>query len=401
MEVRVFESFEAARPLFADWERFAADNPMLLPAWLAHWWRVYGAAQRPQTQCLICQIVDPQGRTWGIAPLYRAPHFTGHALRYMGDGEACSDYVRILCDRTTESAVAQVLANGLLRQDFAARFGPLDWLEIEGHLPEDPGWTALSDALTQRRWARQERPLCGSWTASLPPTWAEYLQRLAKSRKRKINKAMRLRRDGQVEFRVLSTPEQIAEAWPSFVALHQQRRTTLDQPGCFASRPFAQFLPAATDELAGGGRAHLAQLLHGSNPVGYLLLLLSSSTLAVYQSGFDPRARELEPGHLLNTFAIEWAIAQGVSQYDFLRGDEPYKEGWGSLRREIVRTRWIAPHWVARSKQQLWNLGRTLKHWFSRPDAGAEIPTGDDAASDALDPAPAAAAQRDSATNCP
>ena len=377
LEIRVYDSFDAAAAVRARWDQLAADNTMLQWTWLSQWWRVYSPARLPGARCLLLCLGDRGDRVAGIVPLYRAPHLRGTALRFMGDGEVCSDYLRLLCEPGAEAAVASGLATWLAQSDFAVRYGRFDWLEIEGHRSQDQGWQTLSAALGQLGWTHQARPLCGSWQATLPDDWKTYCQSLSKSRRRKINKATKLRREGQVNFQVLSTSAQIAAAWPTFVALHQKRRESLHEPGCFVSHEFAQFLPAAIGEMADCGRAHLAQLTSGSTPLGFVLLLESSSTLAVYQSGFDPQVGDLEPGHLLNAYVIEWALQRGIRHYDFLRGDEHYKSGWGGIRCELLRTRWVAPQLASRVKHQLWNAGRWLKSWATErraadPSAGGE-----------------------------
>jgi hypothetical protein len=57
-----------------------------------------------------------------------------------------------------------------------------------------------------------------------------------------------------------------------------------------------------------------------------------------YQGGFEPTLARLSLGTVLTALSIRRAIEENRSQFDFLRGDEPYKERWtGGLARVNAR----------------------------------------------------------------
>ena len=60
-----------------------------------------------------------------------------------------------------------------------------------------------------------------------------------------------------------------------------------------------------------------------------------------YLSGFDPALAEYGPGSLLIQEAMRYALTQGDSEFDFLRGAEPYKYRWGAENRINKRLRKI------------------------------------------------------------
>ena len=59
--------------------------------------------------------------------------------------------------------------------------------------------------------------------------------------------------------------------------------------------------------------------------------------MGLYNSGFDPRPARCRPGVVLIARTIEDAIARGFRRYDFLRGEEPYKYGFGAVPTEVLR----------------------------------------------------------------
>jgi CelD/BcsL family acetyltransferase involved in cellulose biosynthesis len=57
-----------------------------------------------------------------------------------------------------------------------------------------------------------------------------------------------------------------------------------------------------------------------------------------YLGGFEPTLAKLSLGTVLTGRAIRHAIeSDGASEFDFLRGDEPYKYKWGALDRKNAR----------------------------------------------------------------
>jgi CelD/BcsL family acetyltransferase involved in cellulose biosynthesis len=66
-------------------------------------------------------------------------------------------------------------------------------------------------------------------------------------------------------------------------------------------------------------------------------VLIDRGRAYAYISGFDPEWARYSLGTLLIAFAIERAIDEGCREFDFLRGREQYKYGWGAVNRATVR----------------------------------------------------------------
>jgi CelD/BcsL family acetyltransferase involved in cellulose biosynthesis len=57
-----------------------------------------------------------------------------------------------------------------------------------------------------------------------------------------------------------------------------------------------------------------------------------ASTMFGYLSAFDPQYEELGLGRLLMYHSLRYSFERGYTRWDFLRGDEPYKQWWGAQR---------------------------------------------------------------------
>jgi len=58
---------------------------------------------------------------------------------------------------------------------------------------------------------------------------------------------------------------------------------------------------------------------------------------------FTPEMRRYSLGTMLTARAIETAIEEGATEFDFLRGDEPYKYMWRASSRHNWRWLWWRP----------------------------------------------------------
>ncbi len=58
-----------------------------------------------------------------------------------------------------------------------------------------------------------------------------------------------------------------------------------------------------------------------------------------YLTGFDPKYSEYRVGHLLFLYSIKDSIENGLREFDFMRGDESYKQQWNTLIRNNLEVR--------------------------------------------------------------
>jgi tetratricopeptide (TPR) repeat protein len=76
---------------------------------------------------------------------------------------------------------------------------------------------------------------------------------------------------------------------------------------------------------------------HGERPVAALATLIDTRKRAFsfYMAGRDETFDGPPPGVILHAFSIRHAIENGFSEYDFLRGNEPYKYSYRCAERRI------------------------------------------------------------------
>jgi hypothetical protein len=108
-------------------------------------------------------------------------------------------------------------------------------------------------------------------------------------------------------------------------------------------------------------------------PVAAEYQLVGDGILYSYQTGVDPDALAQQPGKLLTLMVLRRAIERGYREFDFLRGDEPYKARFGAEARRSVAIRIVPQHAIAQVRHGLWLTGKNLKQWVKRGLKGAKV----------------------------
>jgi hypothetical protein len=348
-----FRNLEAAAALATDWDRLAGGVPFRSWAWQSHWWRHYGEARvghDAKASLFTLGVLDRAGVLIGIAPWYLARSAAeGRVVRFLGTGEVCSDYLSVLCAPGAEETVAGALADWLTdqhRRPAANGHDRWDLLELTGVDAEDAAVGRLAHALEARHNTVHRRRGPSFWRIELPGSWDEYLA------------------TGRVAVHQVERLEDLPKAQDVLIDLHQRRRRSLGEPGCFASTRFGAFHRDVMADLLRNGQLLLRWLELDGRPIAAEYALAGEGVIYAYQSGVDPDALEHSPGQLSHVAMLRHAIAQGYRALDFLRGDEPYKPHWRARPRPSVEVRAVPPGAAARLRHGLWLAGTGVKAWI-------------------------------------
>ena len=350
------ESWACARP---SWDDLARGAPFRSFAWLSTWWRHYGAGH----ELLTLGVYDRAERLVGIAPWYlETSAAEGRVIRPLGTGEVCSDYLSILCDADgeQETRVATALAEWLT-SDAAPEW---DLLHLDAVDQDDTAIARLAAALAALGCKTHQQETFRCWRLALPESWDEFLMMQSKSHRKQLR---RLEKRGMEQFHARLVPANEAnfqQAWQILIDLHQRRRVSLGEPGCFASPRFAQFHRDAAEQFLAAGQLRLFWLELDGLPVAAEYQLAGEGVTYAYQAGVDPDRLDAEPGRLIMIATIRAAIDAGQQGFDYLRGDEPYKVHWRAEPRQAYSWRVAANSPQARLRHKLWLTTGNVKGWL-------------------------------------
>ena len=371
-----FRSLDRLALMAGDWDRLARGVPFRSWAWASHWWREYGEAQ-PQrgrsASLFTLGVLDQADALVGIAPWYVESSLAeGRVVRFLGSGEVASDYLSVLCEPGMEEQVGAALSAWLTachtrRAAPGEEENPDRWdlVELTGVDAEDTAVGHLARRLEAygNRVHRRAGPNC--WRIELPADWDEYLARLSKDHRKQIRRLQRgILSTGRVSLRRVEQLEDLPRAQGVLIDLHQRRRASLGEPGCFASASYAAFHRAVMPDLLRSGQLLLDWIELDGRPIAVEYWLAGADVVYAYQSGVDPDALEHSPGRLSHISALCGAIEQGYGAVDFLRGDEPYKAHWRAQSRASVEIRVVPARPAARLRHGIWLAGTTMRQWI-------------------------------------
>jgi CelD/BcsL family acetyltransferase involved in cellulose biosynthesis len=287
-------------------------------------------------------------------------------VRFLGDGEVCSEYPTVLVQRGEEADVAGLLADWLAKHSADEGSNRWDALSLRGVELGDPTIDLLLEELAERDHIvhRQRGPSC--WRLRLPKTWEKYLAMLSKCHRKQLRRLDRdYFRSGRAVVQWVHRPEEMNETLAILVDLHQRRWQRRGKPGCFASHRFLEFHRELASRLLPHGRLHMNRLELDGRPIAAEYHLAGHGTVYAYQSGIDPESLVHQPGRLSNLAAIRRAIERGDESFDFLRGDEPYKAHWRALPRPTYEAVAVPARLSARVRYGVGAAGSGFAQWMN------------------------------------
>ena len=162
----------------------------------------------------------------------------------------------------------------------------------------------------------------------LPPTFDEYLHLVGKKERHEIRRKSRRygRGLGEPRHRTQQDP-----GWglQEFIRLHRLARGAkaqfMDEETTPLFRQLAGLRGWRVDLLDAGDRKAAACVFGYSDADCYYL----------YNSSFDPAHSALSPGVVLLATLIEKVIEEGLTRFDFLKGNEVYKRRLGAVHRPL------------------------------------------------------------------
>ncbi len=372
---------EAAKlkSLKADFDRLSHGATMQRLSWLASWWDAYQASHRLHVLVAYCGE-----RVCGILPLAETTSaLTGRSLVFLGSGKVCSDDLGILADPIDSWEVAVAFATWLVQSPDCCRW---DYLNLDGVRDGNQAMAHFGrciEALSGSQIERKPSPNC--WAAPLEGGLESYRNRLTKRARKIVREAEAAIDSGKGVFEIAQSKEQALEYVSEIEQMHQARWEERGIHGCFSTEEFTCFLQEAIREMwqdpwqAVEAACHDVGDLAVVSKQRVLVALLridgvvaagsvcfrDREAMAMYLVGMNPEFAEKRPGWMLNTCFIKHAIEQGCTKFDFMRGDEEYKERLGGV--PSVQHRWLVPsnRMVSQVRNMAYQTAAGVKRWWN------------------------------------
>jgi CelD/BcsL family acetyltransferase involved in cellulose biosynthesis len=306
------------------WDRLLArsafPSPFMSWAWQRAWLTAFAAERRLH----LLRVVSPAGELVGILPLYDE----GPALARLVGGTEVSDYLDLIAPAGLEEEVWAAL------------------LESRAAAPETWDLHAVRAGSATARLLPGLAPVYGLRAVAtveercpvldLPATWEAYLGQLTSRHRHELQrKVRRLERElPGAAVRASHSRAELEVGLAGFFALHRRSRAGKAR---FMDAQMEAFFRSAVGALAVRDQARLWTLEHDDRAIAAFLCLEWPGAVGLYNSGFDVSRAALSPGIVLLGHVIRDAIERGVGRFDFLRGEESYKLGFGARPADLYR----------------------------------------------------------------
>jgi CelD/BcsL family acetyltransferase involved in cellulose biosynthesis len=311
-------SYRDVATIADEWDNLA-DRVGASPFLRSGWYQAFSAAFLPKGFEVVA--LRSEGRLIALVPM----HVRNRSLR-----SATNEHTPEFGVIAEGSRAARTLAEAIF--DRRPRLVHFDLLGAETGLNE------LDAAARAAGYRTIVRTVLRSPYLEIHDDWAAYRASLSRKTRHEVDRLLRrLRAEGQVSFEINTGDARLGELLREGFQLEASGWKAADRTA-IASRPetirFYRDLARWAAEL---GVLRLAFLRLGGRPLAFSLGLEHAGVYYVLKGGYDPTFRRYAPGILLRHELLARAFAEGLTRYEFLGADEPWKAMWTPARRERFR----------------------------------------------------------------
>ena len=329
MEIQEASAPGSLRSLRDEWneliERCSSATIYQTWEWNDAWWQSY----RKGKDLRILRLTR-NGKLHAIAPLYVSRHLNSPLRRLAFVGTGASDYLDLIvadeCAREASTALLEYLDRSK-----AFDLGDLQQLR-PGSVLLEAAKTAGRDSGLRRRPSTLPQEPCPY--LALPPTWEEFAKRIGKKLRSNVAYYERLlaKTFGSTEIG-MAGPGELEAAMDSLFELHQKRWNARLLPGVLNSARVREFHREAARRFQARDWLRLHLIRIDGRIVSALYCFQFRKRYYYYLGGFSPELGKYSLGTVLTAAAIKHAIEEKCEEFDFLRGNEPYKYRWQPAER--------------------------------------------------------------------
>lgn len=331
-------SFAALR---AEWDELLDDSEAGVFnswEWLYPWYRRIA----PERELRII-AARSDGRLVGLMPLClerrRAAGRIARRLCFLGESEVGSDYLDIVARRGFERPVAQAAAAAL--RQISGEWDVLDLLDLDSQSASVQVFQEIFEA-AKYRVLIASRYACPFEAFAPGETFERFLSRSGR-RDNFLRRRNWLEKQPGYRLEVERRPERMARPLAEFLRLHALRWASAGGSQGIRGVRCEGFHRDATELLAERGQARFYTLAIGSRALASVYAIVHRRKFIFYQSGYDPEWRGKSIGLVLLGETFRDCLESGLTEYDFLRGEEAYKLDWATRLRRTVSLRIFAP----------------------------------------------------------
>lgn len=335
MQLKIITSHEEFNTIAANWNQLLATSatnvPFLHQEYLSAWWQMLGGGEWQHGELYIVAAQNEDGQLLAAAPLFLTKYATGErALMFLGSFEI-SDYLDFIAPADQLAPFLEALLTHLTGPDAPA----WDILDFYNLLEDSKTLTALKTIAEKHDLNYTQEQLQPAPRIKLANDWEDYLAELEGKQRREIRRKMK-RAATHFEPVTWYIVEDETSLDAEIDALFMLMNTAADKD-TFLTQVMSAQMRSVIHAAFQAGWLQLAFIEVGGEKAAAYLNFDYDNQIWVYNSGINLKYRELSPGWVLLGHLIQWAIDNGRTTFDMMRGDEIYKYRFGGVDRFVMR----------------------------------------------------------------
>ncbi len=325
-EISDWQAFHALAP---EWNQLLSnsntDNYFFTYEWISIWIKHFCSESKP---FILIAREKETGELLGAAPLVieEKRNFSGLFLRelsFLGNGLLEIDHLDFIINKKVENEISEAFAKNIHQQK--NRWDKIFFDGLASSSKVLQKLLSYSDHSLIYEESCPYLPLPDNWT-SLKQTFGKNLRYNLGRYKRKLQK----NHPGTVSYQIVKSENELARVMSKLYQLHSSEKKDL-----FKNRIVEEFNNEISKYVLETGNLRFYSLNVEEKIIAVLYCFRYKDTILFYQSGYDSEWQNYSPGRLLMAYAIKNAISEKAKEFDFLRGNEDYKNSWtGEFRTE-------------------------------------------------------------------
>jgi CelD/BcsL family acetyltransferase involved in cellulose biosynthesis len=307
----VLESFESLANHWRNRQSLLKwDCLFMLPPWLQAWWQEFASHEE-----LRLWSVQEEEKILGIAPLF----LKGETASLMGSPDVC-DYSDFIVVPGRENDFFSALLGHLQRKGIQS-------LSLNSLRPDSSSFNHLVEIARGRGYGVSCLREDVSLELELPSSWEAYLGILTQKQRHEVRRKLRrIREAGEIRFCILENTTALTDGMEIFMKLFRESR---EDKAAFLSTRREAFFNVLVKAMAQARLLRLGILEFNAAPIAAVLFFDYDNRIYLYNSGYDLRYRFLSAGLISKILCIRNSIERGRRTFDFLKGNEEYKNRLG------------------------------------------------------------------------
>lgn len=337
MHLKVIQTPTELDQIADQWNQLLNDSahnlPFLRHEYLSTWWSTLGGGEWPAGELYIVTGWDEANQLTAIAPFFLTTNLDKKpALMFLGSIEI-SDYLDFIVPTDQLTVFIEVLLDHLNGPD-APEWEVLDLYNLLDDSATLPTLEAATRKLSLTYSLEKIQP---APRIALAEDWEAYLMSIDGKQRREIRRKLRRAEAfyAPVEWYLVDDESKLDEEMDAFLDLMAYDT----EKEAFLTEVMRSQMRASVHTAFKAGWLQLSFLTVGEEKACAYLNFDYGNQIWVYNSGINFKFMELSPGWVLLAHLIQWAIEEGRTHFDMMRGDEVYKYRFGGVDRFVMRAR--------------------------------------------------------------